>query len=47
MARLMLVSEPYLMMEGILQNHGAPSVKVARVQPLRFGEPMVVSHDFH
>ena len=45
--RLMLVSEPYLMMEGILQNHGAPSVKVARVQPLRFGEPMVVSHDFH
>jgi error-prone DNA polymerase len=45
--RLMLVSEPYLMMEGILQNHGAPSVKVARVQPLRFGEPMVASHDFH
>jgi error-prone DNA polymerase len=45
--RLTLVSEPYLLLEGILQNHGAPSVKVARVQPLRFGEPMVASHDFY
>ncbi len=45
--RMVLVGEPYLLMEGILQNQGAPSVKVARVSPLRFGEAMVGSHDFH
>ena len=45
--RLVLVSEPYLLMEGILQNQGSPSVKVARVQPLRFGAMTVGSHDFH
>jgi error-prone DNA polymerase len=44
--RLTLVSEPYLMMEGILQHYGAPSVKVARVHALRFGETLVESHDF-
>ena len=29
--RLLLVSEPYLMMEAILQNQGAPSVKSASI----------------
>jgi len=46
--RLVLVREPYLMMEGILQNQGGnPSVKVARVSALRFGETLQESHDFH
>lgn len=48
--RLVLVREPYLLMEGILQNQGSPSVKVARVSPLTFAhsaEPLVASHDFH
>lgn len=48
--RLVLVREPYLLMEGILQNQGSPSVKVARVSPLAFAhaaEPLVDSHDFH
>jgi error-prone DNA polymerase len=46
--RLVLTSEPYLMMEGILQNEsGAASVKVARVSRLEFGEQLQGSHDFH
>lgn len=45
--RIELVSEPYLLMEGILQNQrGAISVRVERVEPLRFGPAAVVSHDF-
>jgi error-prone DNA polymerase len=46
--RLVLTSEPYLLMEGSLQNEGgAASVKVARVTGLKFGEPLVGSHDFY
>lgn len=46
--RLSLVSEPYLMFEGVLQNQGgAISVKVGRVTPLRLGEAVIQSHDFH
>ena len=46
--RLVLTSEPYLLMEGSLQNEsGATSVKVARVAALKFGEALLKSHDFH
>jgi error-prone DNA polymerase len=46
--RLVLVSEPYLLLEGILQNEsGATSVKVARVEALRIATPATQSHDFH
>ena len=46
--RLVLISEPYLMLEGVLQNQGgATSVKVGRVTPLRLGQSLMGSHDFH
>ncbi|MBY0508447.1 MAG: error-prone DNA polymerase [Bryobacteraceae bacterium] len=46
--RLTLISEPYLLMEGVLQNQGgAISVKVGRVQPLHLGQALMQSHDFH
>ncbi|HEY3740787.1 MAG TPA: error-prone DNA polymerase [Bryobacteraceae bacterium] len=45
--RLVLTSEPYLLMEGTLQNEsGATSLKVARVMSLKFGEQLQMSHDF-
>ncbi len=46
--RLLLVSAPYLLLEGVLQNlQGAASVKVGRVEALDFGDATVESHDFH
>lgn len=46
--RRVLISEPYLMLEGVLQNQGgATSVKVGRVTPLRLGQALMQSHDFH
>jgi error-prone DNA polymerase len=46
-ARAMLVSEPYLVVEGVLQNQqGVVSVKVGRVQPLEIDAASVESHDF-
>ena len=46
--RLVLTAEPYLLMEGSLQNEsGATSVKVARVAGLKFGQQLQTSHDFY
>jgi len=46
--RRVLISEPYLMLEGVLQNQGgATSVKVGRITPLRLGQALMQSHDFH
>ncbi len=46
--RLVLTSEPYLLLEGLLQNQsGAISVRVERAEALRFGPETVRSHDFH
>src|SRR6266849_4142314 len=46
-ARVTLVSEPYLLIEGVLQNQqGVVSVKVGRVQPLEIDATGVESHDF-
>lgn len=45
--KLLMVREPYLLFEGILQNQGgAASVKVMRAEPLRFGPELIESHDF-
>ena len=45
--RLALVSEPFLLIEGVLQNlDGVISVKAARIEALR-GDPAPPSHDFH
>jgi len=45
--KLLMVREPYLLFEGILQNQGgAASVKVMRTEPLRFGPELIESHDF-
>jgi error-prone DNA polymerase len=46
--RLVMVNEPYLLMEGILQNQsGAISVRVHHAEALRFGAAPIASHDFH
>jgi error-prone DNA polymerase len=43
-----IVDEPYLLVEGTLQNQqGAVSVKADRVVALRGAGPDVESHDFH
>jgi error-prone DNA polymerase len=43
-----IVDEPYLLVEGTLQNQdGAVSVKADRVQGLKDVGPGVESHDFH
>jgi error-prone DNA polymerase len=43
-----IVEEPYLLVEGALQNQdGAVSVKADRVEALEHGGPSVESHDFH
>ena len=43
-----IVDEPYLLVEGILQNQdGAVSVKADRVEALKHTGPKVESHDFH
>jgi error-prone DNA polymerase len=45
--RLIFTAEPYLLLEGRLQNHsGALSVRVERAAPLRLGPATVASHDF-
>ena len=46
--RLLLASEQFLLIEGILQNQdGVISVKAARVAPLNVTRAQTVSHDFH
>jgi error-prone DNA polymerase len=46
--RLLLSSEQFLLIEGILQNQdGVISVKAARVEPLRITQAQSISHDFH
>ena len=43
-----IVDEPYLIVEGMLQNQdGAVSVKADRVDALEDVGPEVESHDFH
>jgi error-prone DNA polymerase len=46
--RLVLSSEQFLLIEGILQNQdGVISVKAARVEPLNVTRAQSISHDFH
>jgi len=46
--RLALVSEPFLVIDGVLQNQqGVVSVKARRIQPLRRPPASPESHDFH
>jgi error-prone DNA polymerase len=46
--RLLLSSEQFLLIEGILQNQdGVISVKAARVEPLNITRAQSSSHDFH
>jgi error-prone DNA polymerase len=46
--RMVLSREPYLLLEGTLQNQdGVVSVKVARVEPLPAPAVALPSHDFH
>ncbi len=46
--RLLLTSEKFLMIEGILQNQdNVISVRAERVFPLRITDAQTVSHDFH
>jgi len=46
--RLTIVDEPFLLIEGILQNQrGSVSVKASRVEALRVDAAAGVSHDFH
>jgi error-prone DNA polymerase len=43
-----IIDEPYLIVEGVLQNQdGAVSVKADRIDALRAVGPEVPSHDFH
>jgi hypothetical protein len=43
-----IVDEPYLLVEGTLQNQdGAVSVKADRIEGLEHTGPKVDSHDFH
>ena len=46
--RVVLVSEPFLLVEGVLQRDDTvTSVLARRVQPLPHGLAGVASHDFH
>jgi error-prone DNA polymerase len=46
--RLLLSTEQFLLVEGILQNQdGVISVKALRVDPLQITNAQTVSHDFH
>jgi error-prone DNA polymerase len=46
--KLTIVEEPFLLVEGILQNQrGSASVKTARVEGLRLDAASAGSHDFH
>jgi error-prone DNA polymerase len=43
-----IVDEPYLLIEGVLQNQdGAVSIKADRVEALAHAGPEAASHDFH
>jgi error-prone DNA polymerase len=45
--RMALVSEPFLLLEGVLQNlENVVSLKVDRIEPLPYIEAKVESHDF-
>jgi len=46
--KLALVTSPYLLVEGVLQNQqGVVSVKLRRAEALRFETECAPSHDFH
>ena len=46
--RLLLVSEKFVLVEGILQNQdNVISVKARRILPLHVTEAQTTSHDFH
>jgi error-prone DNA polymerase len=46
--RVVLVTEPFLWVEGVLQNQdGVTAIKAKRVKPLAIGQEVVPSHDFH
>ncbi|MDR7420518.1 MAG: error-prone DNA polymerase [Armatimonadota bacterium] len=46
--RVVLVTEPFLWVEGVLQNQdGVVAIKARRVRPLTVGHEVVPSHDFH
>jgi hypothetical protein len=46
--RLTIVEEPFLLIEGILQNQrGSVSVKASHVEALHVDAAVSVSHDFH
>jgi len=46
--RLVLATEPFLLIEGILQNQdGVISVKAVNVSPLHLTQARTSSHDFH
>jgi hypothetical protein len=46
--QLVCVSEPYLLIKGVLQNTwNVISVKAADMEGLSLGERTIPSHDFH
>jgi error-prone DNA polymerase len=46
--RLLLSSEQFLLIEGVLQNQdGVMSIKATRVEPIGITEAQTISHDFH
>jgi error-prone DNA polymerase len=46
--RRSVLDEPYLLVEGVLQNQdGAISIKADRIEGLQTGGPEPSSHDFH
>jgi error-prone DNA polymerase len=46
--RLTLVSEPFLLITGVLEHReGVISVRAGRIEPLRHRLQQVPSHDFH
>ena len=46
--KLTIVEEPFLLIEGILQNQrGSVSVRASHAEPIRIDAAAAVSHDFH
>jgi error-prone DNA polymerase len=46
--RVLLISEKFLMVEGILQNQdNVIHIRAEKVAPLRISQAETVSHDFH
>jgi error-prone DNA polymerase len=46
--RLVVVEQPFLLIDGVLQNQdNVVSVKASRIQPFNFRIGAAVSHDFH